>query len=183
MRESRPYGSVRGARSNARPYRDRSVTGTKLPACADLAAEASRHPASTASPSPPRNPSKGGPRRICAVPQQAACRRRRFPVMQPEISGSRMKNRNQSRLADHCARIALRGLVRVEVTVRREDASLVRCVAAALSDPAGQAEARRLLRQRFARPPKVSLKALLASAPLEGIDLDRDHDLGRDVDL
>jgi hypothetical protein len=29
----------------------------------------------------------------------------------------------------------------------------------------------------------VSLKALLASAPLEGIDLDRRHDFGRDVDL
>jgi hypothetical protein len=39
------------------------------------------------------------------------------------------------------------------------------------------------LRQRFVEPPKVSLKALLASAPLDGIDLDRGHDLGRDVDL
>jgi hypothetical protein len=29
----------------------------------------------------------------------------------------------------------------------------------------------------------MSLKALLASAPLDGIDLDRSHDLGREVDL
>lgn len=36
---------------------------------------------------------------------------------------------------------------------------------------------------RFAEPPKLSLKALLSSAPLEGIDLDRDRDLGLDVNL
>jgi hypothetical protein len=29
----------------------------------------------------------------------------------------------------------------------------------------------------------MSLKALLAAAPLDGIDLDRDRDLGREVDL
>ena len=79
--------------------------------------------------------------------------------------------------------MARRGFVRVEVKVRKEDAGLVRQVAAALSDPARQAEARNLIRQRFAEPPKVRLKALLASAPLEGIDLDRSRDLGRDVDL
>jgi len=33
------------------------------------------------------------------------------------------------------------------------------------------------------KPPKVSLKALLAAAPLDGINLDRGHDVGRDVDL
>lgn len=75
------------------------------------------------------------------------------------------------------------GFVRVEVSVRREDASLVRRVASALSDPSVSGEARKLLRRSFAAPPKVSLKALLASAPLEGIDLDRRSDLGRDVDL
>jgi hypothetical protein len=75
------------------------------------------------------------------------------------------------------------GLVRLEVKVRKEDASLVRRVVSALSDPARQAEARLLLRQRFVEPSKVSLKALLASAPLEGIDLKRSRDPGRDVDL
>jgi len=76
-----------------------------------------------------------------------------------------------------------RGLVRVEVNVRKEDASLVRRVASALSDPLRRAEARLLLRQRFVEPPKVSLKSLLASAPLDGIELDRSGDVGRDVDL
>ena len=69
------------------------------------------------------------------------------------------------------------------VDVRKEDAGLVRGVALALADPARRAGARLLLRQRFVEQPKISLKALLASAPLDGIDLDRSRDLGRDVDL
>jgi len=88
----------------------------------------------------------------------------------------------KSPLATHRARMERRGFVRVEVNVRKDDAGLVRNVAAALSDPSRQAEARRLLQQRFGEP-KVSLKALLASAPLDGIDLDRSGAPGRDVDL
>ena len=94
-----------------------------------------------------------------------------------------MPNKAKTSLARHRARMERQGLVRVEVTVRKEDASLVRGVASALSDPSRQAEARRLLRQRFVEPPKVSLKALLASAPLDGIELERSRDPGRDVDL
>ncbi len=89
----------------------------------------------------------------------------------------------KSSLAIHRARMERQGFVRVEVNVRKEDASLIRGVASALSDPSRQAEARRLLQQRFIEPTKVDLKALLASAPLDGIDLDRSPDLGRDVDL
>ena len=92
-------------------------------------------------------------------------------------------SKTKSAVAKHRARMERQGLVRVEVNVRKEDVSLVRRIASALSDPSRQAEARMLLRQRFAEPPKVSLKALLASAPLDGIDLDRTRDLGRDVDL
>jgi len=94
-----------------------------------------------------------------------------------------MSNQAKSSLASHRAQMARRGFVRVEVNVSKDDAGLVRLVAAALSDPARQADARTLLRQRFVEPPKVSLKALLASAPLDGIDLNRGRDLGRDVDL
>ena len=89
----------------------------------------------------------------------------------------------KSSLATHRARMERQGFVRVEVNVRKEDASLVRRVASALSDPARQAEARALLRRRFVEPSHVSLKALLASAPLDGIELDRSPDPGRDVDL
>ena len=94
-----------------------------------------------------------------------------------------MSSRAQSPLARHRARKARQGFVRVEVNVRSQDASLVRQVAAALSDPARQAAARMVLRQRFAAPADTSLKALLASAPLDGIDLDRGPDLGRSADL
>ncbi|WKA31440.1 hypothetical protein [Bradyrhizobium roseum] len=91
--------------------------------------------------------------------------------------------KGKSPLATHRARMERRGFVRVEISVRKDDASLVRGVAAALSDPSRRSEARRLLQQRFGEPPKVSLKALLASAPLDGIDLDRSAAPGRDVDL
>ena len=94
-----------------------------------------------------------------------------------------MASKAKSSLAKHRARMERKGFVRVEVNVRQDDASLVRRVASALSDPSRRDEARMLLRQRFVEPPKVSLKALLASAPLDGIDLDRSRDLGRDVDL
>jgi plasmid stability protein len=95
----------------------------------------------------------------------------------------KMTRKAKSSLADHRARMERQGFVRVEVSVRKEDASLVRGVASALSDPSRQAEARRILRQRFVGRSEVSLKALLASAPLEGIDLDRNRDAARDVDL
>lgn len=73
------------------------------------------------------------------------------------------------------------GYVRVEVQVRKEDAGLVRAVATALGDPAREAEARAVLRDRFARPRPGGLKALLAAVPLDGIDLDRPRDLGRET--
>jgi hypothetical protein len=80
-------------------------------------------------------------------------------------------------------RLKRRGVVRVEVHVRKDDAALVRGVARALSDPAREAEARAMLRERFGAAKAKGLKALLAGAPLEGIDLTRERDLGRDVAL
>ena len=52
-----------------------------------------------------------------------------------------------------------------------------------LTDPERAAEARALLRGRFAPAPARSLKDLLASAPLDGVELDRSRDPGRVVDL
>ena len=76
-----------------------------------------------------------------------------------------------------------RGIVRVEVQVHKEDAALVRSVAQALGDPERRAETRSLLKARFAAPRPVDLKALLASAPFDGIELERQQDSGRPVDL
>jgi hypothetical protein len=94
-----------------------------------------------------------------------------------------MTGKARSSVAVHRARKERQGFVRVEVNVRKGDASLVRHVASALSDPAREAEARKLLRQNFTEPPRANLKALLASAPLDGIDLDRRRDFGRTVEL
>lgn len=80
-------------------------------------------------------------------------------------------------------RMKRQGLVRVEVQVRREYAELVRDVASALADPEREAETRALLRDRIARHPAIGLKALLASAPLDGIEIDRPRDIGREITL
>ena len=65
------------------------------------------------------------------------------------------------------------GFRRLVVRVRKDDAALVRSVVSALADLERGAETRTLLRERFGGRPPIGLKALLAAAPLEGIDLDR----------
>lgn len=77
----------------------------------------------------------------------------------------------------------LQGFVRVEVQVRREDAGLVRDVASALGDPARETETRAILRERVSSARAGGLKALLAAAPLDGIDLERPRDFGRETAL
>lgn len=94
-----------------------------------------------------------------------------------------MAKTQKTLLANYRRRMKRQGIVRVEVQVRKEDAALVRVVANALIDPEREAETRALLRQRFVEPPAKGLKALLAAAPLEGIDLERPRDVGRSVDL
>jgi len=86
-------------------------------------------------------------------------------------------------IANFRRRMKREGVVRVEVHVRKEDAALVRGVARALADPEREAEARALLRRRFTAQHATGLKVLLAAAPLEGVDLERDRDAGRAVDL
>lgn len=88
-----------------------------------------------------------------------------------------------SAVAEHRRRLRSRGLQRIEVQVRGEDAPLVRAVAAALADPNQAGEARALLRRRFGPEPTRSLKDLLAAAPLDDIDLTRARDTGRTIDL
>src|ERR1700736_548990 len=70
------------------------------------------------------------------------------------------------------------GIVRVEMNRRKDDAALIRGVVKALNDPGQRSEVRALLRDRFATGSTSGLKALLAAAPLEGIDLERDRDFG-----
>ncbi len=74
-------------------------------------------------------------------------------------------------------------MVRVEVQVRKEYAALVRGVAIALSDPERETRTRDLLRERIVRHSGRDLKDLLASAPLEGIEIDRPRDFGRRIEF
>jgi len=80
-------------------------------------------------------------------------------------------------------RLKQRGMARLEVNVRKDDATLVRNVVQALSNPEQEQSARALLRKHFGSRQAEGLKALLAAAPLEGVDLGRERDFGRDVDL
>ena len=80
-------------------------------------------------------------------------------------------------------RQAVLSFVRVQVQVRKEDASLVQEIACALCDPSRRETTRAALNKQITPSPAKSLKALLASAPLEGIDLDLQTDFGRENDL
>jgi hypothetical protein len=93
-----------------------------------------------------------------------------------------MSNTRRKTLTSYRRRLKRRGVVRLEVHVRKDDAPLVRSVVKALGDPDREADARALLRERFGATKPTSLKALLASAPLAGIDLTRERDFGRDVE-
>jgi len=73
-------------------------------------------------------------------------------------------------------------MVRLDVHVRKDDAGLVRNVVRALARPDQEQAARAVLRRHFGGQ-AAGLKALLAAAPLEGIDLGRRRDFGRKIDL
>ena len=80
-------------------------------------------------------------------------------------------------------RLKQRGMARLEVKVRKGDAALVRNVVKALANPEQERTARALLREHFGSRQADGLKALLAAAPLEGINFSRERDFGREVDL
>lgn len=94
-----------------------------------------------------------------------------------------MSSPHRKAVSNHRRRLKQRGVLRLEVHVRKADAALVRGVVKALADPERNAEARAVLLDRFGPSPGRGLKALLASAPLDGIDLRRARDFGRDIDL
>jgi hypothetical protein len=94
-----------------------------------------------------------------------------------------MRKSQELAVANFRNRMKRQGVVRVEVYVRKEDAGLVRNVAKALGDPARESDTRAILREQFGEAPELSLKALLASAPMEGIGVERAWDVARMVEL
>ena len=93
-----------------------------------------------------------------------------------------MADSHRKALSNHRKRLKRRGIARLEVRVKQDDVALVKSVVEALADPAREGEARARLREQFGAARANGFKALLASAPLEGIDLRRERDFGRDVD-
>jgi hypothetical protein len=107
-----------------------------------------------------------------------------YPDIQNALLGAGILTPAQRKaVLNHRRHQKRQGIARIEVQVGKDDAALVRTVARALRDPERAAQTRALLRDRFGEAKAKGLKALLASAPLEGVDLDRAHDFGRDVDL
>ena len=94
-----------------------------------------------------------------------------------------MAEAQKKAVSNYRRRLKQHGMVRLEVHVRKTDATLVREVVSALCDPTTEREVRTLLRERFGVAEVPGLKALLAAAPLEGIDLARTRDFGRDSEL
>ena len=91
-----------------------------------------------------------------------------------------MKQASRKALDAHRSRQKRKGFARVEVTVRKQDVPLIREVAKALNDPAQATRTRALIKSRLE---KMDFKDFLTSAPLEGIDLTRLPDYGRDIAL
>ena len=120
--------------------------------------------------------------KIATVLHNLRCHASIFPVSFPEIREV-MTNTNPSPVTKWRKRRQRQGFVRVEIQIRKEDASLVREVATALVDPERETETRAILREKIAAPRPGRLKTLLASAPLHGIDLERSRDVGRDPAL
>ena len=94
-----------------------------------------------------------------------------------------MANTRPKPLAVYRRRLKRRGIVRLELHVRKADVELVRGAAQALADPTRETEARALLRENFGGAKAKGFKALLAAAPLEGINLTRKRDFGRRIVL
>ncbi len=100
-----------------------------------------------------------------------------------KFGGLSLKKAQRKAVRSFRKRLKQRGMVRLAVNVRKDDAELVRNVVRAFSSPEQEQAARALLRERFGSSQTEGLKALLAAAPFEGINLSREPDFDRDVDL
>lgn len=94
-----------------------------------------------------------------------------------------MPKAKASPLVRYRKRLKQRGNVRLEIQVPKDDVELVRGMARALIDPARREETRAVLKRGLSRQGALGLKALLAAAPLEGVDLERSSDTGREIDF
>jgi molybdenum cofactor biosynthesis enzyme MoaA len=92
-----------------------------------------------------------------------------------------MTTGNHNSVAKHRKRLKDLGLARIEVQVPSDDAELIRRTAQSLRGE--MAATLRVQLQRLVGASSIGLKDILASAPLDDIDLTRDRDVGRGVEL
>lgn len=93
-----------------------------------------------------------------------------------------VKPKPESPVTAHRRRQAARGLRRVEVQVRNEDAELLKRIAAALTDTQEAPAARAYLVERFGPAPKDFKQFLTWGPSFEELDLKRSRDTGREID-
>jgi hypothetical protein len=92
-----------------------------------------------------------------------------------------MSSSQRRAVSNHRSRLRERGVVRLEVKVRKQDVPLVRGVVTALNDPTREEEARAMLRERFSDA--TGFKEFLLQAPIDDLDLDRPEADAREVEL
>lgn len=95
-----------------------------------------------------------------------------------------MPSTQQRAVTAHRRRLKERGLVRLEILATKEDRQLLKEVARRLREEPSKSKKLRLeLRGLVDFEERPSRKAILASMPLEEADLEREPDLGREIDF
>jgi|SRR5882672_161977 len=105
----------------------------------------------------------------------------KIPDISPEITVSASHTKA---VRSHRRRLKHRGLQRVEVHASAPDAALIRRLARLLrTDEEGAGRVRQQLRASMGRDDTLGLKALLAAAPLQGVQIKRSRERVRKIDL
>jgi hypothetical protein len=95
-----------------------------------------------------------------------------------------MGQTHQETVKNYRKRLEDKGIVRLEVQAPKDDVQIIKQIVKILRGNYSQAvNMRTHLNEAIKSVPKSGLKQLLASAPLDDIDLTRDNDLPRKVDL
>lgn len=94
-----------------------------------------------------------------------------------------MSTSREKAVQNHRRRLKARGLKRVEVEAAESDAAMIRTLAKMLRSEGQGAETARQRLSEIIAGKGPGLKALLESAPLEGICITRSRDPGRIIEL
>jgi len=73
--------------------------------------------------------------------------------------------------------------VQIRIKIRRGDENIMHHIADAISNPLNRTQVRRVLAEFFVDYSQQDLKTLLASAPLQGLKIERNREPGRRIEL